>query len=82
MPSEINWIAIGAIILPNIGGWIGGLVSASNFPWYEHLIKPEWRPPNWAFGPIWTILYSAIGYASFLVWTDGGGFNGISTFIV
>lgn len=26
--------------------------------WYTSLIKPEWAPPSWIFGPAWTFLYA------------------------
>lgn len=26
--------------------------------WYASLIKPEWAPPSWVFGPAWTFLYA------------------------
>ncbi|XP_076444668.1 translocator protein-like [Babylonia areolata] len=66
-----------AIVLPNLGGIAGGFLTRRAIPdWYEHLKKPDWRPPNRAFGPVWTCLYSTMGFASYLVWRDGGGFEG------
>ncbi|CAH1115027.1 unnamed protein product [Psylliodes chrysocephalus] len=74
---EINWPAIGFTVLPNLGGIAGGFITKKSInPWYEGLKKPEWRPPNWAFGPVWTTLYSSMGYASYLVYRDGNGFEG------
>ena len=36
--------------------------------WYESLAKPAWRPPNWLFGPVWTLLYGLIAVAGWRVW--------------
>jgi tryptophan-rich sensory protein len=31
--------------------------------WYATIVKPDFTPPNWIFGPIWTILYLMMGFA-------------------
>ena len=39
---------------------------------YATYIKPEWAPPAWLFGPVWTILYAIIavsfGYIIYKWW--------------
>lgn len=40
--------------------------------WYEALQKPWWRPPNWLFGPAWSVLYLTISVAGWLVWRKAG----------
>lgn len=40
--------------------------------WYAQLRKPGWTPPNWAFGPVWTVLYIMIAIAGWLVWREAG----------
>ena len=44
----------------------GGLLIGLNFlpgEWYQSLAKPPFNPPNWIFGPVWSILYIMIGIA-------------------
>lgn len=36
-------------------------------PWYAVLAKPDWTPPNWLFGPVWTALYLAMAVAAWRV---------------
>lgn len=70
-----------AVLLPNIGGWISGGITKHHIKsWYENLNLPKCRPPNYVFPIAWTTLYSGMGYASYLVWKDGGGFNGAAKF--
>jgi translocator protein len=52
---------------------IGSLLTTSALrPWYEGLSKPRWNPPNWLFGPVWTILFLSMAIAAWLVWRKVG----------
>ncbi len=39
--------------------------------WYASLNKPIFSPPNWIFGPVWTILYFMMGVSLYLVLKKG-----------
>ncbi len=48
--------------LPGLGVLLAAIVGGLATPrglqsWYGTLAKPSWNPPNWLFGPVWTILY-------------------------
>lgn len=40
--------------------------------WYAALNKPSWNPPSWLFGPAWTLLYTLMAIAAWLVWKRVG----------
>jgi tryptophan-rich sensory protein len=50
------------------------LVGMFSLPgaWYAALTKPSWNPPAWIFGPAWTLLYTLMAVAAWLVWKRDG----------
>jgi translocator protein len=61
---------LGCVLLCNAAGIVGGLATqASVDTWYlPRVEKPAWAPPSWVFAPVWTLLYTLMGTALFLVW--------------
>ena len=59
-----------ALLLAILVGGIGGAATEIG-PWYYSLVKPAWQPPDWAFGPIWTLIYITTGIAGVRAWRLG-----------
>jgi len=62
-------ILIAFLIAITVGG-IGGAATEIG-PWYYSLVKPSWQPPDWAFGPVWTLIYITTGIAGVRAWRLG-----------
>ncbi len=58
-----NWLIRIAFLALMLGGGI--LIGTLTAPgeWYAQLSKPAFNPPNWIFGPVWTVLYVLIAMA-------------------
>lgn len=54
---------------------IAGALLTETGPWYQELKKPGWKPPDWAFGPVWTTIFVLTVIATALAWqaADGAG---------
>lgn len=52
--------------------YLGSVSTISSITgWYASLNKPFFNPPNWVFGPVWTLLYFLMAVSVYLVWKKG-----------
>ena len=63
-----RYLSLAAFLTLTVGG--GAAIGVFNIPgdWYAGLQKPSFNPPNWLFGPVWTLLYVLIGVAGWRIW--------------
>lgn len=63
------FISIGTCLLV---GFLASIATQSSVnTWYETLNKPFFTPPNYLFGPVWTVLYILMGISAGIVWSRG-----------
>lgn len=62
-----GWLVVSFVVAA-----IGGAASIDAGPFYTQLVRPDWAPPPWIFGPVWMGLYALMGVAAWLVWRVGG----------
>ena len=57
-------VAFGVAILLLVGGGLATPIGA----WYRDLRKPRLQPPNWLFGPAWTIILGLCAWSASIAW--------------
>jgi tryptophan-rich sensory protein len=63
---------VGWLVLCYLASAIGAAAAVQASDFYGELIQPAWAPPAWLFGPVWTLLYTFMAIAAWLVWRVGG----------
>ncbi len=58
---------------------IGGGLLTTIGEWYYNLRKPRWQPPDWLFGPAWTIILGLAAWAFYRCWpaAEAAGESGL-----
>src|SRR5690349_364877 len=67
---QMKMLCVFLIVVIGVGLAIGLTIRPG--AWYASLNKPSFNPPNWIFGPAWTILYILIAVAGWRTWRLDG----------
>ncbi|HRQ00127.1 MAG TPA: tryptophan-rich sensory protein [Terrimesophilobacter sp.] len=63
------WVLAASIGLVALVAYLGTLATIPNTDgWYASAETPPWTPPEWLFGPVWSILYLAMAIAAWRIW--------------
>ena len=64
---QLPWLGL-YLFSTFVAAGLGGFSTASSIPtWYRTLRKPDWNPPDAVFGPVWTVLYTCMAFAAWLI---------------
>jgi translocator protein len=61
-------VAIAAAVAIFIGV-LGGTLTDTGL-WYQSLLKPSWQPPDWLFGPAWTLIFALATASAVSAWRN------------
>jgi benzodiazapine receptor len=61
-----------SVLLTFAAAALASVASRDAPSFYGALTLPSWAPPGWVFGPVWSVLYTAMAVAAWLVWRERG----------
>ena len=69
-----SWLMLAVFLGASaLAAGLGGAFTATSVgTWYQELRRPGFAPPNWLFGPMWTLLYAMMAVAAWLAWRAPG----------
>ncbi|PIY93631.1 MAG: TspO protein [Candidatus Magasanikbacteria bacterium CG_4_10_14_0_8_um_filter_32_14] len=60
-----------SVVVCQLAGVVGSVFTFSSISnWYVYLNKPSFNPPNWIFGPVWTVLFLLMGISLYIIWNN------------
>jgi tryptophan-rich sensory protein len=62
------WLLGWIVLCFAVGGVSGTWTAAEVGGWYRTLHRPGFAPPDWVFGPVWSLLYLLMAIAAWRVW--------------
>ncbi len=64
----VGWQAAGAAVAGEMAVALAGGLLTKIGPWYYALRKPSWQPPDWLFGPVWTVIFLLTAWSGARGW--------------
>jgi len=67
-----HWPSLFVAIAISFGvAGLGGALTDLG-PWYQQLVKPDWKPPDAAFGVIWSTIFTLCAFSAWWAWHASG----------
>ena len=82
-PKQIMKLVVALVVCFGVSGSGAVFTTQESITnWYGRLIKPFFTPPNWIFGPVWTVLYLLMAISFFIIWSKGINYPKVKQAIV
>lgn len=63
-----TWLPLAVGVLAAVIVAALGATMTDLGPWYAQLRKPAWQPPDWLFGPAWTVIFALTTLSAVTGW--------------